>query len=190
MNSRRLAQAGFTAVELMMALTLFSIGVTGLFAVQAVTARSNTSAKDIATATQLARSWEERLSMDGNLWGGPQDWALANTTWLEVTDSGDNGQWILPAVSGDFGPAAGSRGEPVAAADAYFCTHIRLTSLQDEPYGLIRADVRVFWEVKGATAWSDGDPYCVPAADIVSIGASDTFHFVHAATVVRQTPRF
>ncbi len=181
---------GFTAVELMMALAVFSIGMTGLVAMQVVTAKSNTNAKDIATATQLARSWEEHLAMDGLLWGGPKNWLLDRTTWLKGIDEGNDGEWILPAETAQFGPAAGARGEFVPGSDAYFCTHIRLTQLQAAPAGMVRCDVRVFWPVKGPQAWSDGADYCVPEADVAAIGASPRFHFIHNSTVVRQTPRF
>jgi len=186
----RVRASGFTIVELMMALALFAVGVTGLVAMQVSTTYSNRMAKDLATATQLARTWQERLTMDGNLWGGPNNWALSNSTWLQVVQA-SNAQWVLPSTSGGFGPAAGSRGEPVALANAYFCTHIRLTRLLDDPgAGLIRSEVRVFFP-KGPEAWSGGDPYCDPGADVGDIGAATTnFHFIYATSVVRETPKF
>jgi prepilin-type N-terminal cleavage/methylation domain-containing protein len=185
---------GFTAVELMMALAIFSIGITGIVATEIVTARSNLHAKDLAVATQFARSWEERLAMDGILWGGPNSWLLDNTTWLDGVVT-NNAEWVLPAASGNFGPGAGARGEFVAAADAYFCAHIRLTRLIDRTgSGLIRTEVRVFWP-KGPAAWSNGDPYCVAAANLTPIMALDDvetewFHFVYNSSVVRETPKF
>lgn len=182
---------GYTVVELMMALAIFSIGVTGLVATQVVTARSNLHAKDLAVATQFARSWQERLAMDSGLWGGPSGWALSNTTWLKVVDTNQNATWILPASDGTFGPAAGARGEEVTLAKAYFCTHIRLTKLVNRlGSGLVRSEVRVFWP-KGPVAWSDGDAYCDVAADIDDLGAAtDSFHFVYTATSIRETPKF
>lgn len=181
---------GYTVVELMMALAIFSIGVTGLVATQVVTSRTNLHAKDLAVATQLARSWQDRLSMDANVWGGPSAWLLSNTTWLDVVEGSDANTWILPAAVTDFGPAAGARGEFVSGANAYFCTHIRLTQLLERPgSGLIRSEVRVFWP-KGPIAWSNGDPYCVAAADVADIGADTLrFHFVYNTTVVRETPK-
>lgn len=176
-------------VELMMALALFAVGVTGLVAMQLSTSYSNRQAKDIATATQFARTWQERLTMDGNLWGGPNNWALGNTTWLDLTET-NNAQWVLPSASGGFGPAAGARGEYVDNDEAYFCTHIRLTRLLNEPgSGLIRSEVRVFFP-KGPVAWSDGDAYCDPGATVADIAAATTnFHFIYTTSVVRETPR-
>lgn len=186
----RSPRRGFTIVELMMALALFAVGVTGLVAMQLSTTHSNRIAKDLATATQLARTWQERLTMDGNLWGGPNAWTIDNTVWLDLVQV-SNATWVLPTASGTFGPSAGSRGEPVALADAYFCTHIRLTRLLNETgAGLIRSEVRVFFP-KGPVAWSGGDPYCVGAADVADIGSSiGAFYFVYATSVVRETPKF
>lgn len=190
MKFTKAPRRGFTIVELMMALALFAVGVTGLVAMQVSTTHSNRIAKDLATATQLARTWQERLTMDGNLWGGPNNWAIDNTVWLDLVQV-SNAEWVLPPASGNFGPSAGSRGEPVALADAYFCTHIRLTRLLNETgAGLVRSEVRVFFP-KGPSAWSAGDPYCVAAADVEDIGASTpSFHFVYATSAVRETPKF
>jgi len=190
MITRRAKNQGFTIVELMMALALFAVGVTGLVAMQVSTTHSNRIAKDLATATQLARSWQERLTMDAGLWGGPNSWAIDNTVWLDLVQA-SNAAWVLPAASGTFGPSAGSRGEPVPLADAYYCTHIRLTRLLNESgAGLIRAEVRVFFP-KGPSAWEGGDPYCEAGADVTDIGTATTnFHFVYATSVVRETPKF
>lgn len=186
---------GYTVVELMMAVAVFAVGITGIVAMQTVAAAANTHAKNLAVATSLARSWQDRLSMDATLWGGPQEWTEDNMIWVDQVTANNNA-WILPAIQGDFGPAAGPRGEFVDhandAEDVVFCTHLRLTRLLDEPgSGLIRSEVRVFWP-KGPQSWDSGDPYCVSnAADIASIGsATDQFHFVYKTTAVRETPSF
>lgn len=191
MGRTQAQKRGYTVVELMMALAIFSIGVTGLVATEVVTSRSNLHAKDLAVATQFARSWQERLAMDGTLWGGPSSWPITNTTWLDAVETTTNATWTLPATSGTFGPAAGSRGEEVGLTASYFCTHIRLTKLVNRlGSGLVRSEVRVFWP-KGPVAWSDGDPYCDAGADVGAIGAAtDSFHFVYTATTIRETPKF
>lgn len=189
---RRANLRGFTVVELLMSLAIFSIGATGVLALQLVASRANTHAKDLAVATQLARSWQDKLAMDALLWGGPNNWAITQTEWIQLVNTREN-QWLLPSddTEGTFGPAADGRGSYVAGASAYFCTHLRLTRLFTTPGAqLLRSEVRVFWP-KGPIAWEDGDPYCDLAADVDDIGAATTeFNFVYHTTTIRETPAF
>lgn len=194
-DARRSAKLrGFTVVELLMSLAIFAIGATGVLALQLVSSRANTHAKDLAVATQLARSWQDKLAMDALLWGGPNRWAITQTEWIELVDTQDN-VWILPPddAAATFGPAADARGAFVATASpaAYFCTHLRLTRLFTTPGAqLLRSEVRVFWP-KGPIAWEDGDPYCDAAANVDDIGAATTeFNFVYHTTTIRETPAF
>ena len=132
--------------------------------------------------------------MDANLWGGEDQWTINNTIWAtNVTTNNNN--WILPAMSGTFGPAAGSRGEFVnhetTPNDVVFCTHIRLTQLLNTPgAGLLRSEVRVFWP-KGGASWNDGANYCRNNAGVITqVGANTTnFHFVYKTTAIRETPK-
>jgi len=191
---------GYTIVELMMALAIFSVGITGIVALQTISANSNAHAKNLAVATAHARAWQDRLAVDAKLWGGEERWPIGGTRWLQRVLVADN-DWEMPTADadGEFGPAAGPLGDFVDEAaspqDVVFCTHIRLTNILDElnnpGSGLIRTEVRVFWP-KGATAWSSGSNYCRNSpGDIASIGAAlDQFHFVYKTSVARQTPEF
>lgn len=189
---RRQKSAGFTVVELLMALAIFAISATGILALQIVASRTNTHAKDLAAATQVARSWQDKLAMDALLWGGPSNWLIGQTTWVQQVELQEN-VWIQPAndAAGTFGPAADARGAFLAnPAQAYFCTHIRLTRLFTTPGAqLLRSEVRVFWP-KGPVAWSNGDPYC-DGANVAAIGAATAqFNFVYHTTTIRETPAF
>jgi type IV pilus assembly protein PilV len=190
---------GYTIVELMMALSIFSIGVTGIVAMQSVTASTNGFAKNMSVATALARSWQERLAMDGTLWGGTGQWAITQTRWLQQVGT-QNNTWVLPAnddnLTPTFGPRADAKGQFVTVvANTVFCTHIRLTQLIDPAIrpgsGLIRSEVRVFWP-KDTDAWNGGADYCANnPASVTAIGlATSDFHFVYQTTVIRQTPGY
>lgn len=190
----RYEERGFTVVELLMSLAIFAISATGILALQVVASRTNTHAKDLATATQLARSWQDKLAMDALRWGGPSNLPIAQTEWVNRVDVQDNA-WVQPAndVNVTFGPAADARGAFVDGtnpAAVYFCTHIRLTRLVNTPGAqLLRSEVRVFWP-KGAQAWSGGDPYC-DGTSVPDIGAATAqFNFVYHTTTLRQTPAF
>ena len=138
---------GYTVVELMMAISVFAVGVTGIAAMQSLAARGNTHAKNLAIATSFARSWQEKLSMDALSWGGPLAWPITNTQWLQQSVALNN-QWFLPIGSGAIEAGADALGNPVPAgnADVVFCTHLRLTRMINQPQsGLSREEVRVFW---------------------------------------------
>jgi prepilin-type N-terminal cleavage/methylation domain-containing protein len=201
MRPGRKPQRGYTVVELLMALAIFSVGVTGIFSMQAVTSATNRFAKNLSVATTLARSWQDRLAMDGTLWGGSGNWPITNTTWLQL--AAQDQAWRLPTndsggTGGTFGPGADARGQfvdyTVAVNDVVFCTHIRLTRLISEVErpgsGLIRSEVRVFWP-KDGDAWNNGANYCDAAADVADIGArTSEFHFVYQSSAIRQMPNF
>jgi prepilin-type N-terminal cleavage/methylation domain-containing protein len=184
---------GYTVVELMMALAIFAIGATGVLAMQIIASHTNAHAKNIAVATQLARSWQDNLTMDALLWGGPELWPLGgNTRWVQEVGT-QGGQWFLPTANagGTFGPGADALGNFATDTDVVFCAHLRLIRLLDTPNAeLVRTEVRVFWP-KGEVAWQDGDPYCDAGAAPDDIGAAtDQFHFVYHTSAVRQTPSF
>lgn len=195
-NITRQGQLGYTVVELLMALAIFAIGVTGILAMQYMASGANSHAKRLAVATQLAKSWQEKLAMDALLWGGPREWAIDNTRWLTQVTTQDN-VWHLPInnATGDFGPAADANGEFVnyvttPQTNVIFCTHIRLTRLLTTTNAqLLRSEVRVFWP-KGSIGWNDGADYCTSAV-VGAVGAATTqFNFVYQATAIRQTPNF
>lgn len=181
---------GYTAVELVMAIGIFAVGVTGVFAMQRVTSGANAHAKNVAIATFAAESWLERLAVDATVWTQAAPLASGNTTWLDLLATATTTDWILPAASGSFGPGFDPLGAYAANTAASFCTHIRLTRLLPEPNGLIRAEVRVFWPKPGPR-WTGATSYCPASAsttEVATVGsATDNFHFVYKTTVVRQT---
>jgi prepilin-type N-terminal cleavage/methylation domain-containing protein len=189
-SSRR----GYTIVELMMAIAVMAIGVTGIIAMQKVTLTANQHAKHLSVATQVASAWLDMLAADALQWnrpnrsGGASD--LAQTSWLNNV----NGAWFRPAhVPGmEFGPGFDGLGNPVAVADmanAVYCTHLRLTWLVPEVStvtgnGLIRAEVRVFWLREGGPGGTD---VCSQNGVPATIGSAlDQYHFVHLAGAIRQ----
>lgn len=185
---------GYTAVELVMAIGIFAIGVTGVFAMQRVTSGANAHAKNVAIATFAAESWLERLAVDSTVWTQAAPLASGNTTWLDLVATSPTTGWILPAASGSFGPGFDPLGAYAANTAASFCTHIRLTRVLPEPNGLIRTEVRVFWPKPGPR-WTGATSYCPASSTATEIdglfgatsGITDYFHFVYKTTVVRQT---
>lgn len=198
--SQRLAR-GYTFVELMMAIAVMVIGLGGVIAMQQVTVSSNTNAKNVAMATHLAQAWLDELTAESGQWNSQDD--FGDTVWLRTVgaDAGQPAQWMLPAYDAarSFGPAFDALGNPLPqgrwAADAQYCTHLRLTWLNPQQRantrgtGLIRAEVRVFWRRYGARGLTGAVPE--HACDVVPANFDQPetrrwFHVVHLATALRQ----
>ncbi|HEX2672770.1 MAG TPA: type II secretion system protein [Polyangiaceae bacterium] len=199
MSRARRLQRGYTAVELMMAIGIFGIGVTGIIAMEKVTTVSNQHAKNLAIATHIAESWMDMLATDAVMWNhpSPRDPApdLGETTWLQSVKANANtaNDWALPQYSNvlSFGPAFDALGNPLNPATAAngsvaFCSHLRLSWLYQPTVsgnGLIRAEVRVFW-------LRDGQGFAqnmCSAAQAANVGAApQTFHFVQKITAIRE----
>ncbi len=194
MSARVSRRRGYTAVELLMAISIFAIGVSGIIAMQKVTVGANKHARDLAIATHIAQAWLEQLSADAAAWNHPsaQNTAsdLNQTTWLQQVGGG----WVRPAYSAtrEFGAGFDALGNPVSdvnPGDAVFCSHVRMTWLYPEASGngLIRTEVRVFWLRDGQGAPVGNQPICDPATAVAAVeGAGLKYHFVHQASAAKQ----
>jgi prepilin-type N-terminal cleavage/methylation domain-containing protein len=191
-------QRGYTAVELMMAIGIFGVGVTGIIAMQKVTSVSNQHAKNLSIATHIAESWLDMLATDAVMWNHPSAGYTASdidqTTWLQSVKVNANtaNDWILPLYSNilAFGPAFDALGNPVnpvtAPNSVAFCSHLRLSWLYmptGTGNGLIRAEVRVFWLRDGQ---GFAQNMCADAQVANVGGATGTFHFVQKITAIRE----
>jgi prepilin-type N-terminal cleavage/methylation domain-containing protein len=190
---------GYTVVELLMALAVFSVGISGIIALQKVTVVSNQHAKNLAIATRIADAWIGQLVADAATWNAPSPVEpksdLNQSVWLSQV-VGNGGIWIQPTYSGTrlFGPGFDALGNPVdpqaEPLQVQFCTHLRLGWLYPEAQGtgVIRAEIRVFWLREGEPS-ADGQAFCSPSSDPEQIGQSVTsYHFVYQTTAISQQP--
>ncbi len=207
MSNRTLGRArlrrgrGYTLVELMMAIALFTVAVLGIVSMQKVASVSNGHAKNLAIAQRIAQSWAAQLQMDSTSWVSTFD---ASGVLTEPTNV-----WTRPAyVVGRVGAAFDNTGAALSdsAADlsrARFCTHMRLSWLYGANTGVsgnrvVRAEIRVFWLRDGHGASIDGVAPAVPptdglcganqdAAKVAAIGqAVGSYSFVYQTVGVRQ----
>ncbi len=202
--TRSSSTRGYTAVELLMAISVFGIGVAGIISMEKVTSAANQDAKNLAIATHIAESWLDMLATDAVSWNHPSpnngNSDLSDTIWLNnvVSNAGAN-SWFLPAYNSTlgFGPGFDALGNPTntttSTANAQFCTHLRLSWLYQPANnatsgnGLIRAEVRVFWLRDGQATPVVGVDPCAAAMPIASVtGATGTFHFVQKITAIRE----
>jgi type IV pilus assembly protein PilV len=187
---------GYTVIEVMIALTLLAVGTSGIIAMQKVTAIANRDAKTLVSATQVGRTWLERLRVDATQWNHPSRLSdasdLADTRWLKTV----NGVWFRPADDLAGSPTADALGNDVRDTDlanGIFCTNIRLTWLYGPPPTtpppyLIRAEVRVYWlRAGGGGSVEAGKTICDPGIDITNVAPSlERYHFVYLTTALAQ----
>jgi prepilin-type N-terminal cleavage/methylation domain-containing protein len=184
---------GYTLVELMMAIALFTVGVLGIISMQKLTVVSNAHSKDVSVAQRIAQSWAGQLELDATQWR-----SAFGPGWLN-----SNAAWGRPAyVSGrTFGAAFDSLGNPLTdtvadQARARFCTNVRMSWLYPNNgsvmagNAMLRAEVRVFWLREGATPLDSTTSVCAAGqtpAQTTAIGlATDRYHFVYQTVGVRQ----
>lgn len=190
MTKQRVAVRAFTLVELMMSLAVLAVGVSGIIAMQKVTAMSNLHSKSLATATQIANSWQNQLMMDGSLWRNNTE--IPTSTWLHQIGTSPDA-WFRPVYNParQFGAGFDALGNPVSdLALARFCVHLLLTpvtstALDNPGNGIIRATVRVFWpRAQGSHPVS----FCA-SDDLTSIGSDlSNYHFAYQTLAIRVNP--
>lgn len=193
MSRARRARRGYTIVELMMAISVMAIGITGIIAMQKVTLTANQNAKHLAVATQIASAWLDALAADALHWTKPNRAGGASdrdrTYWLDDV----SGLWVRPEYEDTmkFGPGFDGLGNPLAdMGNAVYCTHIRLNWLFPEVTnvtgnGLIRAEVRVFWLRDGGPG-SNTDVCSSDGVEDTIGGQIDRYNFVYQTGAIRQ----
>lgn len=187
----RETRAGYTLVEVMMALGILAVGATGIVGLQQAAIRGNQEANEYATATRTAEMWLDRYRMDALSWrtGGlgtlPSAALFANTELMQGMPAAGATGWHAPLAirPAAFPPAnqLSQHGNPSPAAGSptpIFCTQANLSWIYDGT--AIRVDVRVSWRRRGSS----------PAAALACPAIPDRtqFHVVPASTVIRWTP--
>lgn len=186
------SQRGYTLIEVMMSLSVLGIGAMGIVALQKTTAFGNADARNLATASEIAATWAERLRADGAAWTNtPTGNSLDQTTWLlqagTANPVGPPTAWFEPIEVQDRGsPAADLLGSDIYAGDTdasgsplavAFCTQIRLTRVYPT---LIRAEIRVFWD-------RDYDPVECPDDPADVTARFGEYGFVYVSTAIPQS---
>ncbi|WP_438028338.1 type IV pilus modification PilV family protein [Sorangium sp. So ce233] len=190
-RERRPASRGYTLIEVMAALGVLAIGATGVLALQKATLISNTNARNIAIANNIAMTWAERLRVDALQWndpGGVPD-RDNDTDWLSLMATtpfpAKVGPTLIPALGA---PSADVFGTDIYAGDPSqpaFCTHVRFSQFTDATTGarrwatLIRAEIRVIWE-------RSGNPVDCAVAPVVVDAEPERFGAVYVTTAVRR----
>jgi hypothetical protein len=181
MNARPLPRPsstsrGYTAVEVLMAMTVMVIGGAAVITMQKTSITANLDARKTDVANQIARTWVERLQRDAMVWTlpGPDGNGnnINNALIIGTVATNTAGTWFLPDQElGQTSPESMSPGfdilgRDVLPANADFCVNVRLSFLPQPPapQDLVRADVRVIWPI-GVLSSATG--FCNPALSVL-----------------------
>jgi prepilin-type N-terminal cleavage/methylation domain-containing protein len=204
---RRGRRHGYTAVEVMMAMTVMAVGAAAVMSMQKASIQGNLDARKTDVANSIARMWVERLQRDAMQWTLPNgdNPTLNNFANAKLLSSPTYGAWGLPKWEmGQTNPETMSYafdilGRDLPAADipnnTIFCVNYRLQwlvpqALPLEP-GLIRADVRVLWTVgisnAPAAGWcNDANAAATNPDQAAPNPPAPLYHSIYLTTTVRQ----
>lgn len=162
--------AGYTVAEVMVAISLFAIGGSGVIAMENAAVRGNAVARRLDQAAIVGNSYVDRMQKSVLSWtsGGPP--AL-----------------IFPLVDGTtFKPASATTGYDIngfeTTTNIVFCVQHRDTALQQSAgvTSVVRSDVVVYWK-------KNLDPFTDCATAVVPPNA--LYHYLYLTTVAKvQTP--
>jgi len=200
MNKNRKNERGYTAVEVMMSMTLLLVGAVGVMAMQRAAVQGNTDAREMDVASSIARGWLERAERDSALWT-PSTVAAsppANLQYAPIIAEGvvtnAAGTWFVPKArliaagsQNDIESAGfdilGQDMDDLTATGLRYCVNLRVTPLTTDQT-LMRVEARVFWP-RNLTVAPDAN-YCNQAPPAALDTDITKYHFVYAATAVRQ----
>ncbi|MDH5490946.1 MAG: prepilin-type N-terminal cleavage/methylation domain-containing protein [Myxococcales bacterium] len=193
-------QDGFTLVEVMMAVSILTVGALGIMALQQASTRGNQQAREMTTATERSRVWLERIRRDSLRWTSSlalDPTALQATEYLRQLPAAGATAWLAPAsLDGLDAYGATYLGEDSSVAgELHYCTHLRLSWVR--PGDTARVEVRTFWRKRGDGTDSDfsdqrlfldcgaSDPEAVTAELAAAV---PRLRSVHVSTILRWSP--
>jgi prepilin-type N-terminal cleavage/methylation domain-containing protein len=190
------AARGFTAVEVLLAMTVMAIGAAAVMSMQKASIQGNLDARETDVANSIARTWVERLQADGMQWTipGPSNPGanpnLATTALILQAGAGNQGNWFAPTqyLAAGISPGFDILGRDIPAIgdlpNALFCANVRLTWLS-QGNDLARADVRVLW-ARAFNTGRAGDP-CSQATN--NQPDPTVYHALYVTTAVQGNPQ-
>lgn len=202
---------GYTAIEILLAMTVMAIGAAAVMSMQKATMKGNLDARKMDVANSIARTWVERLERDAMQWtlpGASNPGAASNLSNAKLISGFVDTGWFVPVNQmGGVGtpPETTSYGFDILGRDlassdipssAVFCVNMRLTTLVANQF--YRADVRVLWLEKLGTSGANPSPFCSSTnADMTALDPNATsnvspssprYHAIYTTTAIRENP--
>jgi prepilin-type N-terminal cleavage/methylation domain-containing protein len=186
----------FTLIEVMVSLGVMTVGAMAIVALQQHTIRSNSHARQVTTAMQIAQRWVERLKQDAHTWNAPG--TLAQTAYLQQIVANPN---VFQTINVAFNPP----GNPVSNAFDYQGNDIANNSVNPPIFycasfrpawvfngRAMRVDVRVWWAREGFEPTAGTLAACADDNTALNpTGAQfNNQHVVYLPSVIRMVPLF
>jgi prepilin-type N-terminal cleavage/methylation domain-containing protein len=198
-RSERHARAGFTLVEVMIAIGIMTVGSLGILSMHQAVTRANREAREMNTALAITETWIERVERDALLWTaqGFNTTEIQGTAYLkELAGVADETAWFkpVPTFTGESWAFDYFGLDTTATANTKYCVNLKMSWLRQGTS--TRVDVRTFWLRSGHmvgtpshTKWVAGSAFrgagCAAAtADGWDLGEAPNVNVVYASTVV------
>ena len=193
------SRAGFTLVEVMIAIGIMTVGSLGILSMHHAVSGANRSAHELNTGLAITERWIERIERDSLAWStqGLNTSELAGTAYLsELAGTVSATDWFTPAPS-DTDEHFGFNyfGEDTdTSSEIKYCTNLRLSWLRQGSSA--RVDVRTFWYRAGHLGgnathpnWVSGSNFRSAACDAATadgwnMDTAPNVDLVYASTVV------
>ena len=169
MRTSRSLQSGMTLIEVLVALTVFSIGALGVLGMVTITLQLNQSSKQITEATQLGIRHMERMQME-NPATSPYFAAPCDTRcWLSDTD-GAAGTAIAPVGAAEVIRPYDLNGGIGSGAYYEITWRVTQNATQAAPITALNyIEIRVLWpknrDLSGTDWVASGDVDCQATPD-------------------------
>ncbi len=192
-SRKKARRAGYTLIEVMMAIAIITASSVALIGLQEIVVRGNMDARQTSTATNIARTTIGLLRVDAVNWSSA-------TTSATVT-LGPNARGFLrdapvaaTAAGGPWGPFGATvnapehaydyQGRPtIVAANMFYCVETRYAWIYQG--SLLRVDLRVWW-VRPSSVVNAAIYAGCPTQPLV-LNTAD-LHSLQATTTLRYTP--
>jgi prepilin-type N-terminal cleavage/methylation domain-containing protein len=182
---------GFTAIEVLIAMTIMAIGAGAVMSMQKASIQGNLDARKADVANSIARMWVERLRRDAMQWtlvAGNGNATIINNQAAKLLALAPD-QWAFPdsymnvnTASPVMSYAFDILGRDLAQSEigqTVFCVNVKLTPVTPT---LVRANVRVLWP-RGITGAAP--QFCLAVDPGLETGADTTlYHAIYTTTAV------
>lgn len=195
---------GYTVIEILLAMTLLTIGAAGVMSMQKASIQANLDARRVDMATAIGRMWMDRIRKDAMVWTLPSPASalpsnFANAQLLSYAGAGWSRPDIyLPAASPQASISPGfdilGRDVPTKAGldgtttPPLFCVHVNESWVVGDSTtvdGLLRVDIRVVWRRGILTSGSAVDQPCLPSAVTALTLDNTKYAAIYMSTLVR-----
>lgn len=196
------ARMGYTAVEVMMALAVLTVGAAGIIAMQKTTLAGSLQARNLTSGVNVNAGWLDHLAVEAMVWN---DSANGDINQMErlwdagafsgVTTAVPVGPWVFLGATS----LEGDEVDPATAIPAAYCTQARVAWIGDAASSdALRVELRTFWARSGrpinAECLLDAPDWTAPIEDpsaTIAVGGIERgrheYGFALATGVIRRT---